>query len=57
MEILAVITDNVDKVGGGAPIFYAKDKEDMSKLALLLSRCLGAAVHDLQNDVLVIIKH
>ncbi|NMA60988.1 MAG: hypothetical protein GX956_03785 [Firmicutes bacterium] len=57
MEILAVVTLDQGKVGGGAPIFYAQDREELTELAFLLSRVLGASVHDLKNDVLVIIRH
>lgn len=57
MEILAVVTLDRTRVGGGAPIFYAQDQEELSELAFRLSRVLGASVHDLQNGVLVIIRH
>ena len=57
MEILAVVTLDQGKVGGGAPIFYAQDREELTELAFFLSRVLGASVHDLKNDVLVIIRH
>lgn len=57
MHILAVITADRAKVGGGVPIFYAQDQENLSQLALILSQVLGAAVHDLQNGVLVIVRH
>lgn len=57
MEILAIVTVERTKVGGGAPIFYAQDREELTELAFLLSRVLGASVHDLKNDVLVIIRH
>ncbi|HHU61303.1 MAG: hypothetical protein QM401_11985 [Bacillota bacterium] len=57
MRILAIITLGRDKVASGVPIFYAKDQEEQDNLCLLLSRILGAAVHDLQNGVKVIVKH
>ncbi|NMB00510.1 MAG: hypothetical protein GX971_03160 [Firmicutes bacterium] len=56
--ILAVVTNEQGKVdGGGAPIFYAKDEEELTELALLIAKFLGAAVHDLHNGVLVIVRH
>ena len=52
MEILAIVTVERTKVGGGAPIFYAQDQQELTELALLLSRVLGASVHDL-----IIVRH
>lgn len=56
-RVLAVCTMDKVKVGGGAPIFYASDQDELSELALLLSRVFGAAVHDLHNGVFIIVKH
>ena len=56
-QILAVIAVDRATVGGGAPIFYARDKEELSELAMLISRVFGAAAHDLNNDVMIIVKH
>ena len=56
-EILAVVALDAHKVGGGAPIFLARDREELSTLAFLLGRVLGAAVHDLQNEVYIVIRH
>lgn len=55
--ILAVITLNMEEVGGGAPIFFARDEEKQEKIALYLSRMLDATVHDLENGTLIIIRH
>lgn len=57
MKILAIITTGRDKVAYGAPIFYAEDQVEQDELSLLLCRIFGAAVHDLQNGVRVIVKH
>ena len=56
-QILAVIAVDPTTVGGGAPIFYARNKDELSEIALLISRVFGAAVHDLNNDVMIIVKH
>jgi len=56
-KILAVIALDQAKVGGGAPIFYASDQGELEELAVLISRIFGAAVHDLHNDVYIIVKH
>ncbi len=56
-RILAVLAVDETKVGGGAPIFYAENSDELSELAVLIARVFGAAVHDLQNDVMIIVKH
>ncbi|HHY10378.1 MAG TPA: hypothetical protein GX528_07415 [Firmicutes bacterium] len=57
-EIMAVIALGPGKVGkGGAPVFFAADKEEQASLSLLLARLLGGAVHDLQNGVQIVIRH
>ena len=59
-RILAlIILDEVrDRVAPGeAPAFYAQDKEEQEKLALYLSRTLMAMAHDLENGVLMLVKH
>lgn len=55
--IVAVVTTAKDKVGGGAPIFYATSKEEMDKLALYLAKMTKGMVHDLENGVYVIVRH
>ncbi|MDI9440607.1 MAG: hypothetical protein GX101_04040 [Firmicutes bacterium] len=57
MRILAVITSDSSKVGGGAPIFFAQNQEEAEKLGAMVSAIFGAAVHDLNNGVLIIVKH
>ncbi|MCG0278015.1 MAG: hypothetical protein L5656_05740 [Thermanaeromonas sp.] len=58
-EILAVVAtrDSSNKVGGGLPIFLAEDEEERQKLGLILSRALNAVAHDLENGVLIIVRH
>jgi len=56
--IIAVITTNKDKVlHSGPPVFYASTKEEMEKVALLLSKSTMAMIHDLENECLVIVQH
>lgn len=43
--------------GGGAPIFFAENREEQEKLSLLLSRILKGMAHDLENGVYIIIRH
>lgn len=58
-EILAVISMFPDKVGGGggAPIFLAKNEEELEELAFLLEKIMDAMSHDLKNGTKIIVKH
>jgi hypothetical protein len=56
--ILAIITPDPAKVGGGGcPIFLVQDQKEMEKTSMLLARVLGGMVHDLENDVFIIVRH
>lgn len=55
--ILAVITLHMDKVSGGAPIFFARDEEEQEKIARYLSKILDAMVHDLENGTYIVVRH
>lgn len=55
--ILAVVTLDMNLVGGGAPIFFARSREEQEKLARYLARALDAMVHDLENGVYIIARH
>lgn len=56
-QLIAVVTLNPDKVGGDIPIFYAKDKEDLEGMALVLSRTTRAMVHEIAEGVYILVKH
>lgn len=56
-RILAVVTLDKSRVGGGAPIFVAADREEQEKVALFIARPLNAMVHDLENGSYIIVKH
>ena len=56
--ILAVITMDREKVSaGGAPIFFASDKEEQEKVAVTLARVTEGVIHDLENGVFILVKH
>lgn len=42
---------------GGAPIFYAADKEEQEKVAVTLARITEGVIHDLENGVFILVKH
>lgn len=56
-NILAVISLNKDLVSGGAPIFFARNEEEMEMIAGYLSKILDAMVHDLGNGIYVVVRH
>ncbi len=56
-NILAVISLNKELVSGGAPIFFARDEEELEKIAGYLSKILDAMVHDLGNGSYVVVRH
>ncbi|NLV92648.1 MAG: hypothetical protein GX030_09705 [Firmicutes bacterium] len=55
--IVAVVTTNPELVSGGAPIFHARDEEELERITLYLSRITFGMDHDLGNGVHVIVKH
>lgn len=56
--VTVVLREAKEKVsGGGAPVFFAENKEEQEKLSLILSRILKGMVHDLENGVYIITKH
>lgn len=57
-KILAVITTNKELIlGGGAPVFMAVNQEEMQRTAFLLEKILDGMAHDLENNVLIIVRH
>lgn len=56
-ELLAVITVNERKVIGDIPIFLAGSVEEMEQWGQVLARTTRAMVHQLDPEVLLLIKH
>lgn len=57
-QILAVVTtDPARAQGGGAPVFVARDQEEMHRIALLAAKVTLGMVHELAEDMLVIVRH
>jgi hypothetical protein len=54
-KIAGVITTDRKSVGGGSPIFYATDREDLQKVAHLLEKLLDCAVHEVHKDLFIIV--
>lgn len=56
-HILAVITLKMEQVAGGAPIFFARDEEELEKIALYIAKIFDAMAHDLENGTYIIVHH
>lgn len=56
-KIMAVITTDKEKIGGGAPIFIANDDEEKEQIAFRLEKILDASVHDLKNGTFIVVQH
>ncbi|MGE5586565.1 MAG: capping complex subunit for YIEGIA [Bacillota bacterium] len=55
--IAAIVTTRRDGVGGGAPIFFADDEEDLRRMAVYLAKILDGVVHDLGGGTYIVVKH
>lgn len=56
--ILAIITlDNERVLPGGVPVFVTRNEEELQRTAFLLEKILDGIAHDLENGVLIIVKH
>lgn len=57
--IIAVITTDKDRAvpGGGAPVFYAKDKQELDRIALYISKTTFGMVHEIAPETYIIVKH
>jgi hypothetical protein len=56
-DIVAAITMDVHQVGGGVPIFYVKDKEELIKVATYIAKATLGMVHDLDNGTYIVVRH
>lgn len=55
---LAVITtDKNMNVVGGCPIFYANDDDDLQNKAMLMAKCVDGMVHQISDEVLIVVRH
>jgi len=56
-RILAVVTTDTKKAGGGAPIFFAGSDEECDGMAQSLSNILDGMAHCLENGTYIIVHH
>ena len=54
-----VLPDSKDKVisGGAGPVYLAQDIKEQQLISMYLSRITEGVTHDLENGVLIIVKH
>jgi diaminopimelate decarboxylase len=55
-KIVGVVATRDVDVGGGAPIFYAKDREHLQAIAHLLEKVLDSAAHEVNKDLFIIVN-
>lgn len=55
---MAVVTMHGDRVcGGGAPVFLAKDEQELESMAAAIARVMAGMVHEVGEGILIIVKH
>lgn len=52
-----ITTDKNMNTVGGCPVFYAKDDDDLQKQALLVAKCMDGMVHQISEEVLIVVRH
>lgn len=54
-----VLPPSKDRVadGGAGPVFVADNEEEQQRIAMYMARITQGMVHDLENGVLVIVRH
>ena len=57
--ILAAVTTDAyaDKVQGSVAVFIADDEAEQQRTALLLARIMRGMSHDLENGVMIVVRH
>jgi len=54
-----VLPESKDRVlaGGTGAVYLARDPEEQQRISMYLSRISEGVIHDLENGVLLIVKH
>ena len=56
--LAAVTTDEyADKVQGSVTVFIADDEAEQQRTAMLLARIMRGMSHDLENGVMIVVRH
>jgi hypothetical protein len=56
-QIVAIVTADREKVGGGAPIFIVEDEAERQKVAFSLEKMLDCIAQDLNNGIMILVRH
>lgn len=54
-KIVGVVTTQKEKIGGGAPIFIASDRDELQSISFLLEKILDCAAHEINPDIFIIV--
>ena len=52
-----ITTDKNMNTIGGCPIFYADNDEELQKHAMLFAKCVNGMVHQITDEVLIVVRH
>ena len=56
--LAAVTTDEyADKVQGSVAVFIADNEAEQQRTAMLLARIMRGMSHDLENGVMIVVRH
>ncbi len=57
-SIIAIVTTNRSMAGSpNSPVFYAENREEGERTALLIAKCTRGMVHDLLGGTYIIVRH
>ena len=58
LQLIIATEESKSKIlPGGAPVFLTSNEDEQQKLATALSRILRAGAHDLENGLMILVKH
>lgn len=49
--------ENIILHGGIGPVFLARDREEQQKISMYISRICEGVIHDLENGIMIIVRH
>ena len=52
-----ITTDKNMNTAGGCPVFYANNEEELQKRAMLFAKCVNGMVHQITDEVLIVVRH
>ena len=55
VKIISVVTTKENNIGGGAPIFYTNNREELQEVAHLLEKVMDCAAHEVNEDLYIIV--